>query len=520
MKMKKLQNAKCKLQIEQFRSGDHPCSLLRAPRNSGISLTEVLIAMGIMTVGLLGVASVFPVGSWYMQKAEVTDHASAIAQSAMNGIVTQGLLNPFSWFMMTPQGAPAQNPTTSNPNSTFAGIDGKYVPQIPANAVPAPIVLTFTRPFGEALLAAQKSANSTPATSLTREAIISKQIGDAFVIDPLGVAAGAQPKLGGAVANNTASYAFPASAVFYYPSSSPGYYVTNEWAPWKPSAANPKQYIWPIRRVTFREPSTGYHLSRSMAELYFSGSDDLAYDFPQRADRPAMQKLESSSGTALARKFTGDYSWIVTVAPSTADARDGMATNPEGYEYNVSVVVFYKRQLPASYPQTPPDMSINAASERSFGASVLSTSPSGGELLIRDISGETNVFQNLKAGEWIMLCGPHPASTTTVPRFVMNWYQVLNIDSSGKALGNGSDFDTAKYRVVSVRGPEWPWQPQANASWTDYTTPRTLSNDLCVGVFKGAVAVHSKTMRLQDFRDGKAFGTSGDPAANLNDRWF
>ena len=40
------------------------------PPRRAISLTEVLIAMGILTLGLLGVAAVFPVGSWYMQKAD------------------------------------------------------------------------------------------------------------------------------------------------------------------------------------------------------------------------------------------------------------------------------------------------------------------------------------------------------------------------------------------------------------------------------------------------------------------
>ena len=50
----------------------------------GISLTEVLIAMGILTVGLLGVASIFPVASFYMQKGDVADRGSAIAQAAFN----------------------------------------------------------------------------------------------------------------------------------------------------------------------------------------------------------------------------------------------------------------------------------------------------------------------------------------------------------------------------------------------------------------------------------------------------
>src|SRR4051812_4858293 len=71
----------------------------------GLSLTEVLIAMGILTLGLLGVASVFPVGSFYMQKAEISDKASAIAQSVMNDIMARGMLNPRAWYVMTPIGS-------------------------------------------------------------------------------------------------------------------------------------------------------------------------------------------------------------------------------------------------------------------------------------------------------------------------------------------------------------------------------------------------------------------------------
>src|SRR4051812_11618774 len=92
----------------------------------GLSLTEVLISMGILTVGLLSVASIFPVGSFYMQKAEISDKASAIAQSVMNEIVARGMLNPRSWYVMVP--SPADAKTSTSPNAYFNGIDGKYAP--------------------------------------------------------------------------------------------------------------------------------------------------------------------------------------------------------------------------------------------------------------------------------------------------------------------------------------------------------------------------------------------------------
>src|SRR5262245_29582121 len=90
------------------------------PRN-GLSLTEVLIAMGILTIGLLSVAAVFPVGSFYMQKAEIADRGSAIAQSVMNDLVARGMLNPRAWYTMVPYA------NTAPWNLRFPS-DGKFAP--------------------------------------------------------------------------------------------------------------------------------------------------------------------------------------------------------------------------------------------------------------------------------------------------------------------------------------------------------------------------------------------------------
>src|SRR4051794_27874008 len=79
-----------------------PAPSPRSRPRSGLSLTEVLIAMGILTLGLLGVAAVFPVGSFYMQKAEISDKGSAIAQSVMNDLLARGMLDPSKWFVQVP----------------------------------------------------------------------------------------------------------------------------------------------------------------------------------------------------------------------------------------------------------------------------------------------------------------------------------------------------------------------------------------------------------------------------------
>lgn len=488
-----------------FRLPPSPFRLRRA-----ITLTEVLISMGILTLGLLGVAALFPVGGFYMQKAEVADRGSAIAQSVMNDVMARGMLNPGAWFVMVP--SPATTPINSV-NYLFPGIDGKYAPSVQR--------ATFTRPFAETLSGGLKLTSN----SVT----ISRQFGNAYVIDPMYVAAAVVRHQ--ALNNfNPVAYPFPASALNVFPSTftNAKYCKATQWDPWRTSA-NSGDRIWPVRRVTFQDTS-GWSMNATIAESYFRGIDDVSTDLPARDDRPVRQNwdaIDDGKGgkTALAPQWAGDYSWIVSVVPTTNAARDGMARNPEGYAYDVSVVVFYKRLLPTEPAANTADTKPARSYERSVAASIVSTGLNGGEILLTDIGeiATSSAFEHLKIGHWIMLCGPHPNSNvnTTVnpptgePRFVMNWYQVLSIESDNTGI---LGFDPKMQRLVAVRGPEWPWLPQGNPV-TDITN---LSNSLCVAICRGAVAVHTKTMRLENPRGG-AWGsamTPIPPPTDPNTKWW
>src|SRR6478672_4721621 len=116
----KLKNDKCGRDAAVKRRQFTLCNLQFAIcnlriRRRGLSLTEVLISMGILTVGLLGVASVFPVASFYMLKADNSDISSSLGQSAMNELVTRGMLDPWSWFVITPL-TPSGVPAVGDPN--------------------------------------------------------------------------------------------------------------------------------------------------------------------------------------------------------------------------------------------------------------------------------------------------------------------------------------------------------------------------------------------------------------------
>lgn len=448
----------------------------------GISLTEVLIALGILTIGLLGVAAVFPVGSWYMQKASVADQGAAIAQSVMNDAVTRGILNPGSWYVMVPT-------TTSTGNAWDRQFqsDGKYCPPPPGNNPRSMFVRPFAAALGEAI--------SQDGAAYDRT-MVNKQLGGAYVIDPIGVAAMAAPN--GVALSNKFAYTFPAS-MNQLSGNMNGNLYSAAWQAWGNSPTN----TWPIRRATIQQ-ADGWQLSPALADAMCKGTDDLSVDLPKRDDQPAVQNWDTyqpnaaSASLPMARQWAGDFSWMMTVLPTSTAARDGMASNPEGYDYQVSVVVFHKRLLPTSFPNSNGEANNNSALERGVRARVVTTGTNGGELLLEKLSGdvitgEPAPFGQLKTGNWIMLCGPHPNSSDSNPKFVLNWYQVLSIDKEGAGIPN---FDPVNQRVVALRGTQWPWQP-ANS-----LTANDLSNSLCVAICKGVVAVHTKTLRLESPHGG------------------
>lgn len=471
----------CKVQMEGGTS-QSPVTSHQSLR-TGISLTEVLIAMGILTVGLLGVAAIFPVAGFYMQKGEVADHGSAIAQAAFNELITRGMLNPESWLTMVPT-------NVNQPNATF-NVDNKGNPNTLNRG-------SFTRPFAAALREAQGRNPTWTALDYSRH------FGGGFVIDPIGVGAFAAIPGEGNLLSNRIAMPFPSSFVWWFNG-----WVANDY-PWSPWSG---QYNSPLRRVTLRDPVTGWQLSDVMADRMFRSSDDLSLELPAGQDKPSQQPidladldLDGRATEPLARQSRGDYSWLATVVPSTPQGLMALGNGPAGNSYEVSVVVFYKRSLPSMLPIDPADADNVAAEERMAAARIVSTGLSGGEILLqrhpRDPASITeSPFKNLKTGRWIVLCGPHPSSTDARPLFVARWYKVLSIEKET----NGIITDPANQRLITVRGPQWPWQPS--------TDPNNLSNNLCVGIIPGAVAVHAKTVQIEgdSVWNGGADGLSSSP---------
>src|SRR5437867_2708379 len=70
----------------------------RASRHHrGITLLETLVAMMIMTVGLLGMAAIIPLGRLELAEGNISDNAATLGRWAFRDLAVRGYLRPEMW---------------------------------------------------------------------------------------------------------------------------------------------------------------------------------------------------------------------------------------------------------------------------------------------------------------------------------------------------------------------------------------------------------------------------------------
>jgi len=422
-------------------------SAFRNPHSAfplGISLIEVLISMFVLLFGLMGVAALFPVGNFYAQKGEKYDLGGALGQTAMEALKTRGLLRPEKWLY------------ASNPPGQKGGI------------TPAPVMLPNTGRFNVPLrFGASGSKKEHP--------------GHAFVIDPLGMAAGASVSKGTPWLES-----FPLWNKQQSGTNNKVPVMIRAWRDAMTAAGVVSGTDWPVRRLTLDvnpNPNTPFSMTGPVADILFRLRDDLVVEQPKQDDHPAIQRWEvadpnntpndPTDDSLLARQFQGNYSWLATIVPTSTAALAGLQPADSGYgqyDYEVSVVVFRKR-----------DITPSAESERLVDARLLV----GGEIemFIQGNNSPANLdpaFQDIRSGDWIAVMGVHP--TTGV--FLLKWYRMLALDRETSVNPN----NTNEYlRRAMLAGPDWPFGGSTN----------TVAANLKVALLPGAIGVVTKPMKME-----------------------
>lgn len=445
-------------------------------RRAGMTILEVLFAIMITTVGLLGAIAVFPVASEYARKGRLNDELTVCAESATHTMDARGMRRPDRWITYRyVNGTPYLVPGTRGP----VALQGGGV--IPAGINP----------------------------------------GESYCLDPRFTAANLNS------ANSNLPYCqqdtwFPAFTYRPAPQVS-GPNDPDNFALGNPGAPR-------MQRITLVNGTAGgaapfaplfLPMQRFQADYFFSFDDHLTYERPgvQKGltgndnASPAFQIYtpikDANTGTTYPgkREDDGKLSWIATLVPKI-DRWNGTFDD----KFVLSIVVFYGRgpsdQLTIDFNQaltrpvnewTATILGRNNNNVSDFHSSGLG----GGEVTISINALDPNANDKLKmrAGDWVMLSGhARYAGGPTRPTF--KWYRISDADEDPRTTTvNGTNYIQ---RDVTLVGPDWDLQDVLPFDTnTGLPNPDGLPDDVEVTIVPHIVAVFDRTVRLE--QDGTGY---------------
>ena len=188
----------------------------------------------------------------------------------------------------------------------------------------------------------------------------------------------------------------------------------------------------------------------------------------------------------LARLGATEFSWMATITPDrpfTVDASGNSAGQDQTDQYLVSIVVFHNRVL------TMGSTTIEDQ-ERMLQVTLRGSGYGGGEVRLHSANLEA---VNLKYGDWVMLS----ALSSLGPQF--RWYKITFIDNEVQTDTSGNF-----YRDATLQGPDWnraEWLPTVGTSSTgtsivvppQYPTHATFVPHV-IGVFEKTIRMESTSL--------------------------
>ncbi|MBX3415516.1 MAG: hypothetical protein KF708_22725 [Pirellulales bacterium] len=410
----------------------------------GISLTEVLLSMFVMTVGILGLAALIPVGGSDVATAVRNDRTSNLGRAAFRDVQVRDWLNQNNWL---------------DPDAGTAWRD-----------MDMPDGTNETIPFETSPL----------------------DYGNAVCLDPMFLAR--------AVPEGT-----PIDRRWGFP-----YRLDNNPDPDNDhlQSLNPPR----MQRVALRAwPGSTLPMSLAQTERLFRSSDDLVFGLPD--NQPDGRPFASLGTAGQVRQYTGDYSWMVTIAPYLNEHTANLPAAERPQSYIVSTVVFQKRIVELA-PEDIGNRVGTPPTERLVYCDFMSgIGLGGGDVRLRLPVGtlgnndpnqpKNSDFPAVKPGQWIMLSA-WLLPGNGVSGAVFRWYRVVSAGPLTSAVSGG--VVTEWYQDVTLSGPDF-WRSSVTVFGSLYAdaddlTPPSGKITVYATIVDGVVGVYEKTMRL----DTRAFG--------------
>lgn len=402
----------------------------------GVSLLEILICIGILSIGLLSVVSLIPAGHFAVVETTKADRSTACARAAKAQVQLRNMLDPSEWRYWW-------NITAGMFNfDTYGNVrGGNYV---------------------------------TPSIR-----------GATVVIDPLGMASFIENYVNDNSLDETIPQTFPHkdSINTYCPlrrfttkdvitnASSGFFFMPSDVA--MLLNLNDRICRW-ADDVVIDVDDTDPDLRPRQMFTSDSATDNFG-PYPTRTtDDPQL------AGIPILRESTGDFSWFLTVTPLN-DSTDRVVSEMRDFE--VSTVVCYKRDL--SFDETalvPKERNADV-----FGSLFMGISGAGASDIPLMCPGGTTAdpleYLDVKPGQWIMLVGrirddalnyiDHTNTFQEGYRRIGKWYRVLSVDDAM------TPNNPRPIRWVTVTGPEWRVGP----AFGEIQNTQAILVDSVIGVF-------------------------------------
>ena len=412
--------------------------VLNSRRRWGVTLLEVLVSMGVMSVGLLGVAALIPLGRMELTEATKLDNAATICRWAFRDLTVHGYLQPEVWVDPV-SGEQAIRPVGGMPDpySLVPTAKARLVNVNGLDAPPfAPIVID------PLMLAPRFFGNHTNTTSVDSREATQRQICRAFPysVNLNGAAAGMPEQRGDAPKIARVS-------IRTYPADTFG--------------PDPRQFI----------------MRNDVASRFFKSNDDLIVQVPKDKSRRPVQVFTTSPSSNINvqpndgfsqelrqdqvafRKFRGDMSWFVVAEPSLAECYNPSQENapaaagPVGSvascrSYRVWVVVCHQRDLSYVGDQSLADP--KGIGERMVYVDFIDRNTA--RLRCGGLANEGAAMNalNVQSNQWFAVIGRYPEPVLGRDRLIMEWYRITGVSDRPTMVK-----DNMWYREVTIVGREF-----------------------------------------------------------------
>ncbi len=419
--------------LGEFRYG------VMSKRSSGTTILEVLFAIMVVIVGLLGIASIIPLAARNANESNTHNNAQSLGPSWLHAFTSRGL-NVSNSFERSEQGYNWVWLRDYPGNvETFQRFRKSYAAALPAEAAAVGVTGTL---------------NQSPSNAaVTAGAIVRNWGYQSVCIDPYFFTDTDVRQRVSSTSLSSRVGAFRAAVFPYYED---GYNPLSDSAqPADPWQDQPRM----IRVGLSNNNATNALVASKLINDIFASTDDLSMSTynvdPATGERikddsiPAMRLFQTTtvSGNTipLGASPASEYSWIITASPrEPLEVPTDIATvNATTDDYTVSLVVMHRRDslyIPSTITPVPGEKEDKPQGERLVWVAPISGSFMNGNggrvrLMANEFTDDT-----VRIGDWIMLGRQflvNPAIQDQRYSYY-RWYRIVAVDQESRhdALGN------------------------------------------------------------------------------------